>query len=239
MALELFMTFHRLLPASFLTLLALAMCVAPPRLEAQRAPGAHEVAAEVQAFYDQSHSLEACFFQTFYHRAYQRYVRSSGQIRLAKPGRLRFDYARPNGKVVASDGQRLVAYEPGEDGSAGQFAEMPVSGALSTAFGFLMGTSEIERDYRVRLLSSSRYHTRDHVLELRPRRADPRIRRVLLFVDSRPQLSGVIHRLRIDDHEGNRNKFELSSQHFDRDLGSARFHFTPPAGARRMGGSAR
>jgi outer membrane lipoprotein carrier protein len=238
MAQEHFMTFQRLLPLSLSSLLVLAW-LAPPSLEAQRAPGAHPVAAQEQGVYAQSQSLEARFFQTYYHRAYRRYVRSSGRIRLAKPGRLRFDYARPNGKVVASDGESLVAYEPGEDGAPGQYAETQVSGALSTAFGFLMGTSRIERDYRVRLLSSSRYHTRDHVLELRPRRADPRIRRVLLFVDSRPQLAGVIRRLRIDDHEGNRNKFELTRQRFDRPIPEARFAFTPPAGARRMRAPAR
>jgi len=238
MAQEHFMTFDRLLPISILTLLSLAVCIAPPRLQAQRAPDAHEVAAQVQGFYDQSQSLEARFHQTFYHRAYRRYVRSSGRLSLAKPGLLRFDYARPSGKVVASDGHALVAYEPGEEGGAGQYAEMPVSGALSTAFGFLMGTSRIERDYRVRLLSSRAYGTTDHVLELRPRRADPRIHRVLLFVDSRPQLAGVIRRLRIDDHEGNRNKFELRGQRFDRAISNARFHFTPPAGARRMGRAA-
>jgi len=202
-----------------------------------RADRARHVSAQVQAFYDQTQSLETRFYQTFYHRAYGRYMRSRGTLRIDKPGRMRFDYDRPNGKIVVSDGARILAYEPGDDsGEPGQYFENTLAADPLSALSFLTGDARLEQTYRTRLLDARRYHFAGHVLELRPRRADPRVRRILLFVDAHPERAGVIHRLRIDDHDGNRNKIELRRTRFNRELSDALFSWRPPAGARRVGG---
>src|SRR5690242_7273873 len=70
------------------------------------------VAAAVQSFYDQTHDLSAEFFQTYVNKLYQRTDRSKGRVVFKKPGMMRWDYAQPNGKVIVSDGKRLVVYEP-------------------------------------------------------------------------------------------------------------------------------
>ena len=193
------------------------------------------VALEVQTFYDQTETFQARFTQTYYHRLYQRYQRSSGRIYFDKPGRMRFDYARPNGKVIVSDGSYLTAYDPGDDGEAGQYVKAPVGdNSLPRAFGFLTGEGRILDDYRVALMNADRYRWSGTVLELRPKTADPQIRRILLYVDGDPRRAGVVHRMRIDDHEGNRNKFELRRMRFNRDIPNSRFAFSPPRGSHRI-----
>ena len=108
---------------------------------------------------------------------------------------------------------------------------LPISITLvMVAFGFLTGTANLNEDYHVRLLSSRAWRFRGHILELRPKRHDPNVRRVVLYVDADPSRAGVVHRLRIDDHAGNRNKFELRGMRFNRDISDSFFHFTPPPG---------
>lgn len=225
-----------------LALLATALCAtlapAAPHAVAQSASqplSADAVAARVQAFYDRTETIEARFSQTFYHRMYDRYQRSAGQLVVDKPGRMRFDYDQPNGKVFVSDGRHLTAYEPGEDGAPGQYLKQSVGGnATVGGLAFLTGHTRIADDYRTRLLNARTYRWRGHVLELVPRVSDPQVRRILLYVDARPGTAGVIHRIRIDDHDGNRNKLELRSLRFNRDVPSARFAFRPPSNAIRL-----
>ncbi len=195
------------------------------------------VAAQVQTFYDQSEGFEARFVQTYYNRMYSRYERSRGTMSFDKPGKMRFDYARPNGKIIVSDGRELTMWEPGDDGGPGQYMKTPMSRAsLPGAFSFLTGQGRLEDSYTFRLLNPRPYRWSGYVLELRPRRADPRYRRVLLFVDANARRAGLVHRIRIDDHEGNRNKFEMTNMRFDRAIPASRFSFTPPRGARRIRG---
>ncbi len=206
-----------------------------PVAVAQDTSDARHVAAQVQSFYDQTGAFDGRFVQTYYSSTYGRYERSAGALAFDKPGRMRFDYDRPNGKVIASDGTDLVMWEPGDAGGSGQYVKTPMTeSALPAAFSFLLGRGRLEESYTFRLLDPRTYHTTRHVLELRPRHADPRFARILLFVDSDPRRAGLVHTIRIDDHEGNRNKLELSAMRFDRDIPSARFAFVPPTGARRV-----
>jgi len=196
---------------------------------------ADSIAERVQRFYDRTDTIQARFRQSYYHRVYQRWQRSSGALVVDQPGRMRFDYDAPNGKVVVSDGTHLTAWEPGEEGGAGQYVKAPVGDdALTGALGFLSGNARIREDYRVRLLDAERYRWSGHVLELRPRVADPRVARILLFVDGREAAAGVVHRVRFYDHERNINTFTLLDMRLDREVSAERFHFTPPRGARRV-----
>lgn len=230
------MTRTRLLPLGILALALVAAAVLPSAPgTAQTRLTARTVAARVQAFYDQSQTFQASFHQTYYNRLYDKYDRSRGRLAFQKPGRMRFDYARPNGKVMVADGNQLTMWEPGERGSAGQYAQSQMDeAAIPGAFSFLVGEGRLEEDYRFRLLNARRYGWSGHVLELRPRRADPRYRRVLLFVDAHPDRLGVVHTIRIDDHEGNRNKFQLRGMRFNRGVSAQQFAFQPPDGARRI-----
>lgn len=221
--------------AATLSALAALAALSPSGASAQSAVTARHVAAQVQSFYDQTQSFEAGFVQTYYSRIYGTYTRSRGTLVFDKPGRMRFDYGAPNGKVVVADGRKLTMYEPGDEGEAGQYAQTSMrEGAIPGAFSFLTGQGRLEEQYTFRLLSSRTYRFDGYVLELTPRTADPRFRRVLLYVDANPARAGLVRAVRIDDHEGNRNKFEMRNMRFNRGVSAARFAFAPPAGARMV-----
>ncbi|MFT5358805.1 MAG: outer membrane lipoprotein carrier protein [Polyangiales bacterium] len=191
------------------------------------------IAAQVQSFYDRTDTLQTRFTQSYYHALYRNTERATGTLILDKPGRMRFDYS--NGKVMVASSGYLTMYEPGDDGEVGQYAKMRSSSDTThQGFAFLMGHTRIDEDYNYRLLDAERYGWRGSLLELRPKTADAGVRRVLLYVDGRPGREGVVHRIRIDDHDGNRNTLTFRAMRFNRVLSAERFRYQPPAGAVRM-----
>ena len=105
----------------------------------------------------------------------------------------------------------------------------------SAALGFLTGTADIARDFRISLRSvGSAAPANTDALELRPRRADPRYRRVVLYVSNAAGTEGVVLRVSIEDPDGNWNRFDFSGFQFDRDVSASTFEFDPPSGAREI-----
>lgn len=197
---------------------------------------AESVAASVQAFYDQTKSLEAEFHQTYFNRLYDKYDRSQGTVRFQKPGKMRWDYGQPNGKVLVSNGKRLLVYEPGEGTEKGQVFERPMADSeLPQALSFLTGTGKLADDFTFRLLDAAQQGFKGgYVLELMPRKASPHYERILFFVDGNAARSGLVHRVLIVDGSGNRNRFDFKAMRFNRVTDSKIFDWQPPAGTRRV-----
>lgn len=222
------------LAAATIAAFAIAAAARPTPSEAQDAESrAARVAAEVQAFYDQTRTVQTAFRQAHYDRIYRRTTRSRGVLTIARPGKLRFDYLGGDGKVVVSNGSTLTVYEPDDDGGRGQYARTDVGEeGIPSALGFLTGQERLDRDFSFRLQDSARFGWRGEVLELRPRRAQAAYRRVFLFVDA--EYAGVVRRVLIQDHDGNINRFDFARMRFNRPVATSRFDFRPPAGARRL-----
>ena len=216
------------------------MFVAAPFVSASTGRGdantAEAVASAVQAFYDQTSSVEADFHQTYFNRLYAKYDRSRGTVRFQKPGKMRWDYAKPNGKVLVSDGKQLLVFEPGEGNEPGQVFERTLNESqLPQALSFLTGTGKLADDFTFRLLDAKKQGFEGgHVLELRPRKDSPHYDRILFYVDANPNRLGLVHRVLIIDPAGNRNRFDFRKLKFNRDLPAKTFAWKPPAGTRRI-----
>jgi outer membrane lipoprotein carrier protein len=190
----------------------------------------------VQSFYDQTKTLQAEFEQTRYTRLYDRYDRAQGKVVFKKPGMMRWDYAQPNGQVFVSDGRKLLIYQPPEEGETrGQLIERAVDeDQLPSAFSFLLGSGNLEKDFEVRLLEHDNEKFKDgHVLQLIPRRATPNYEQLVFYVRTLTQSgkrAGVVQRVLIIDSAGNRNRFDFSKIKFNRDVPDKRFSYRPPKG---------
>lgn len=206
-----------------------------PRSDA-RPLTAPQVAAAVQGFYNQTKSVDTEFFQTYYNRIYDKYDRSSGRVKFAKPGKMRWDYAAPNGKVIASDGKRLLIYEPGEDGEPGQVFERAMGESeLPQALSFLTGTGKLADDFTFRLLdAAAQGFAGGYVLELLPKEPSPHFERILFYVDAAPKRAGLVHRVLIVDAAGNRNRIDFKAPRFNRTFDAKTFAWQPPKNARRI-----
>ena len=131
----------------------LALCGSGAAQEAEPLDPA-VVVGLVQSFYDQTKTLQAEFEQARYTRLYDRYDRAKGKVIFKKPGMMRWDYAQPNGQVFVSNGKKLLIYQPPEEGEKrGQLIERAVDeDQLPSAFSFLIGSGNLEKDFEVRLL---------------------------------------------------------------------------------------
>jgi outer membrane lipoprotein carrier protein len=213
--------------------LALAFLFALAPAHAQDAVTAEVVAARVQTFYDRTPAVRVRFQQHYWSSAYRRTTTSRGTLSISRPGRIRFDYTTPSGKVVVSDGSSFTYYEPGEEGEAGQFWRGSADGA-SAGLGFLTGTARLDRDYRLRLRErSSSDPPNTDALVLVPRGSDPHVQQIVLFVSHAAGTEGVVMRVAVQDHEDNWNRFDFSSFSFDA-IGEGAFSYTPPSGAREI-----
>jgi outer membrane lipoprotein carrier protein len=222
--------------ATISTIVALIVVCMHPRLgSAQQNADAATVAGAVQAFYNQTKGVRTSFYQTYFNKLYDRYDRSRGTVTFAKPGKMRWDYARPNGKIIASDGSSLTVYTPGDEGERGQcFRREMNESQLPAAFSFLTGSARLEEDFRFRLLEPARQgYPEGYVLELRPRTPSPHYERILFYVmkrDGRP--TGVVRRVLIVDAAGNRNRFDFSNMRWNPRTAGNMFRFSPPGGVR-------
>jgi outer membrane lipoprotein carrier protein len=198
------------------------------------------VVALVQSFYDQTKTLQAEFQQTRYTRLYDRYDRASGNVVFKKPGMMRWDYAKPNGQVFVSNGKKLLIYQPPEAGEKrGQLIERALhEDQLPSAFSFLLGRGDLDKDFEVRLLEHDNESFKDgYVLQLIPRKPTPNYEQLVFYVrtlTSNGKRAGVVQRVLIIDAAGNRNRFDFSKLKFNRDVPDKRFSYRPPRGTDRV-----
>jgi outer membrane lipoprotein carrier protein len=190
----------------------------------------------VQSFYDQTSTLEAEFEQTRYTRLYDRYDRAKGKVVFKKPGKMRWDYADPNGQVFVSNGEKLLIYQPPEEGEKhGQLIERALDeDQLPSAFSFLTGSGNLEKDFEVRLLEHDKERFKDgYVLQLTPRSPTPHYDQLVFYVRTLShdgKRAGVVQRVLIIDASGNRNRFDFSKLKFNREVSDKRFSYRPPKG---------
>jgi len=194
----------------------------------------------VQSFYDQTKTLQAEFEQTRYTRLYDRYDRARGKVVFKKPGMMRWDYAEPNGQVFVSDGKKLLIYQPPEEGeNRGQLIERALEeDQLPSAFSFLIGSGNLEKDFEVRLLEHDDVKFRDgYVLQLIPRKPTSSYEQLVFYVrtlTTGTKRAGIVQRVLIIDSSGNRNRFDFSKIKFNRDVSDKRFKYSPPRGTQRV-----
>ena len=106
---------------------------------------------------------------------------------------------------------------------------------LPAAMSFLTGAGRLVDDFSFRLLDSAREgFTGGDVLELRAKLPSAHYDRILFYVESRPEVRGVVRRLLIIDAEGNRNRFDFTELKFNANVADSVFRWTPPAGTRRV-----
>lgn len=227
------MTLHRLI--AFLAMLsssALGAVVGPvvggvavstalnatlPDRAAAAPPTADEILQQVQAFYDRTQTIEAVFSQSYTSKLYQRTQSSKGKVIFQKPGRMRWNYAKPKGKLIVSDGKALQIFEPGTSGTPPQLIESAVDQhQLPIAFSFLTGVGRLEKSFDARLLEykGERYPS-GAIIELRPKSKEQRLQRLILYVGT-GELRGVVLRVAVIDADGNRNRFGFSKLKFNR-----------------------
>ena len=196
---------------------------AGPSSSASAGPTADQIAARVQAFYDQTRTFQADFKQEYYIKLHDKRTTSEGHVAFEKPGKMSWKYAQPNGNRVVSDGQVLKVFEPSNQ----QMFVQPVNKSqYPAALSFLMGQGQLTSSFTLRLLDSMKFEG-GWVLEGTPKDPTPAYQKVLLYVD---EATAQVRRVLILDVQGNRNRFDFDNPLVNTPVPASEFTFSPPSG---------
>ena len=186
----------------------------------ERAPSALALAQRVDRHYDQLHSLRAGFTESYDGLGVKRI--ETGTLVLSKPGRMRWDYSSPAGKLFVLDGKHAWFYTQG-DPQVQRIAAKDLDD-LRSPLRFLLGHTELEKE--IVNLTVAGAAGGEFALSGQPKGQEQRVARLTLTVTA----DGTITGIEIEEADGALTRFTFTAEQTNVAIPAAAFHFTPPAG---------
>lgn len=198
-----------------------------------------EIMAALKKGYASMDDLHASFSQRTYVAALKREEKGSGELSLKKKGgsaMFHFNYVRPKQQII-SNGRNVWYYLPENRQVILSDTAKLFSGGNGIAMSYLTGLGSLEADFEVKLLSSAPDKKGNYLLELKPKKANPAVQKLHLYVpsDALAKASGdepffPVSSSVLFDQAGNRTTIEYSKIRINGGLAIDRFNFKPPAG---------
>jgi outer membrane lipoprotein carrier protein len=186
----------------------------------QNAPSVHELAARVDAHYDQLQSLKSGFSESYAGLGMTK--TESGTLYLRKPGRMMWRYSSPQGKIFLLDGKYAWFYTQGD----AQVQRIPASELddLRSPLRFLLGHTQLEKEMTGLTLAPAPNGC--FTLSGQPKGQQKRVTRVALTVTR----DGAIYGIEVDEPDGAITQFTFTNEQPNAQIPADTFRFTPPAG---------
>jgi outer membrane lipoprotein carrier protein len=205
----------------------LALWMMLPLAAQSVAPSATQLAAAVDHHYNVLHRLRVNFTETYQGMGMDRH--ESGVLLLEKPGRMRWNYAEPAGKVFVLDGKYGWFYTPGD----AQVQQIPAKKLddLRSPLRFLLGHAQLTKE----LAGLTMAPADGDMFRLRgvPRGMEQRVRSLELVVSR----EGTIHSMTLEELDGSRTSFVFKDEQANPVIAADTFRFTPPAGVQVVEGA--
>jgi len=201
--------------AAFLLAAPAALPASPPDVDA--------LLRSVQSFYRGTRGIEARFSQIMSSRTLGAPQEESGLLYLKPPGKMRWEYTRPKGKLAVADGTRLYLYLP-EDRQVmvGTIKDLD-TGAMVTRL--LWGESVIGEDFRVDGPPSAEADG-SFALHLKPKQPDFPYESLVVHIAT----DGSVPRIEMVDPLGNRMEYRFAEIRTGRSLPDKLFTYQIPRG---------
>src|SRR5664279_1020776 len=152
-----------------------------PAVPSNEAAELRSVLEKMQKRYDQAKDFRAKFSQTYSRAVVGRATVSTGTLSFKKPGRMRWDYDKPEPRMFLSNGQVLWLYEPTEKQA---FKQDLKSSQLPAALAFLMGKGKLVDEFEVTLAKDDKHgRPGDSHLALSPKQPQSSYKSILFIVD--------------------------------------------------------
>ena len=191
------------------------------------APSAVQLAAAVDHHYNVLHRLRVNFTESYQGMGMDRH--ESGVLLLEKPGRMRWNYAEPAGKVFVLDGKYGWFYTPGD----AQVQQIPAKKLddLRSPLRFLLGHAQLTKELDGLTMAPAD----GDMFRLRgvPRGMEQRVRSLELVVSR----EGTIQSMTLEELDGSRTSFAFKDEQANPVIAADTFRFTPPAGVQVVEGA--
>jgi outer membrane lipoprotein carrier protein len=201
-------------------LAAVAFCGAQQRSPSAKDLSAHDLAQRVDRHYNQLHSLKSGFTETYEGLGVRR--TESGTLLLLKPGRMKWDYSTPAGKLFLLDGKFAWFYARGDS----QVQRIPAKELddLRSPLRFLLGRTELEKEVNSLTMASSA--NGQFTLTGQPKGQEKRINRLSLTVTA----DGTITAIEVEETDGALTHFAFTNEQTNAPIPADEFRFIPPPG---------
>jgi len=188
------------------------------------------LAKTVDAHYNHLQSLQAHYTERYQGMGIDR--SETGTLTLKKPGRMRWSYDSPAGKLFLLDGHSAVTYTPGD----AQATRIPAKQLddLRSPLRFLLGHTELAKELDNLTLLPANNDPGNYTLTGIPKGMQQRIHSLALTVDP----TGQIHTMRLEDADGATTTFTFTAIHENIPTTDADFTFLPPPGVAIVNGTA-
>jgi outer membrane lipoprotein carrier protein len=181
----------------------------------------------VEGRYNRAKTLQVVFEETYTVNGRTRKA-ESGDLYLRKPGRMRWDYKAPAGKLFLSDGKEVYLYTPSDN--TAEKAKLKESEDMRAPLAFLLGKLEFEKEFENFKTTQSDGEVK---ITAAPKSDRLPYREVEFFVT--PEYK--IHKLNITGHDSSVLTFVLTNEQVNPILDDSLFRFNLPAGATLKDGS--
>jgi outer membrane lipoprotein carrier protein len=204
-----------ILPPALLVLQAIA---APQNLDA--------LLKTVEARYNRTQSLKLDFSESY--AGTKRPVQNeAGVLYLRKPGRMRWEYTSPAGKVFISDGKEVVLYDP--DDQRAEKSKLKESEDMRAPLAFLLGKLDFRKEFKslgFRGVGSGAPFESWIVAE--PKSENLAYTKVEFLATP----EGEIRRVRITGQDQSQLDFTFTNEQLNAPVAPTLFTFHPPPGVR-------
>lgn len=200
-----------------------AISVAPAY--SQTPASATELANAVNRHYNSLKSLKVSFVQSYEGMGMQR--KESGSLLLKKPGRMRWNYSQPAGKIFLLDGQFGYFYTPGQ----AQATRIPAKELddLRSPLRFLLGHTRLEKELNNLKIEPN---GKGYLLTGTPKGMEKRVSMLSLGVTE----DGVIHTMKMQEVDGAITEFSFAGEQDNVPVGDQDFVFKPASGVKIVQG---
>lgn len=185
-------------------------------------PQREGVVARIQTFYEGTRDLAGQFHQQV-ELAMGHVEEARGTFYLKRPGMMRWEYERPEERLLVTDGSTLWSYTPVDRQVIVQDLKATVT---SVPFDFLMGVGRLADQFVLREVT---VHGECYHLALTPRHPDPLLHEMEMEVEA---TSLYVRSLTFQDSYGNRTVMHFSHLRVNSDLPADLFSFVPPPGVK-------
>jgi len=199
----------------------------PGAVAAQLSPvTAHELAGRIDTHYNSLHSLEVQFTQQYEGMGMNR--QEAGVLLLKKPGKMRWTYSQPAGKLFVLDGKYGYFYSRGDT----EVQRVPVKKLddMRSPLRLLLGHTKLEQELNGLQIASQGDGT--YVLTGVPKGLEQRVASFRLTVTP----DGVIRAMKIEETDGITNAFVFSDEKANAAAPDREFVFNVPAGVKVVEG---
>ncbi len=184
-------------------------------------PGLDSLLKGVEQRYNRARTLEVLFHEAYTGPGQPRRT-ESGRLLLRKPGRMRWDYTKPQGKLFVSDGKWLWLYTP--SGNRVEKMKLKETDDMRAPLAFLLGRLDFSKEFsKIR----ARPEGDGTLIQAEPKSANLPYTDVEFLVGPHRE----IRRVKVTGYDKSVLEFEFRDEKLNPKLDAGLFRFEPPPGA--------